>query len=175
MELLDAVFEHGAFRPESPVELPEGTRVRLSVETVQSAPQPQALSIEDRRRIRQRVVERMMRNPLPPGRPDSIATTRMTAIDTNILFYAHDRRDERKMHIAANVIQSLDDGALLWQVACGYLWASRKLESQSYSYGDAWEDIEDLRLGWDTILPVWGVMGGSSDSDRRGSCTGTPC
>jgi len=21
------------------------------------------------------------------------------------------------------------------------------------------EDIEDLRLGWDTILPVWGVMG----------------
>jgi predicted nucleic acid-binding protein len=32
-------------------------------------------------------------------------------------------------------------------------------ESQAYSYRDALEDIEDLRLGWDTILPVWGVMG----------------
>lgn len=85
--------------------------------------------------------------------------TRMTAIDTNILFYAHDRRDERKMRIAASVIESLDDGVLLWQVACEYLAVSRKLESQAYSYRDALEDIEDLRLGWDTILPVWGVMG----------------
>jgi predicted nucleic acid-binding protein len=83
----------------------------------------------------------------------------MTAIDTNILFYAHDRRDERKMRIAVNVIESLDDGALLWQVACEYLWASRKLESQDYSYSDALEDVEELRSGWDTILPMWGVLG----------------
>ena len=66
---MNAVFERGSFRPESPVELPEGTRVRLAVERIQSAPQPQALSIEKRRRIRQRAVERMMRNPLPPGTP----------------------------------------------------------------------------------------------------------
>jgi predicted DNA-binding antitoxin AbrB/MazE fold protein len=69
MELMNAVFEHGSFRPESPVELPEGTRVRLSVERVRSVPHPQALSIEARRRIRQRVIERMMGNPLPPGTP----------------------------------------------------------------------------------------------------------
>jgi predicted DNA-binding antitoxin AbrB/MazE fold protein len=29
---IDAVFSHGAFRPVEPVALPEGTRVRLSVE-----------------------------------------------------------------------------------------------------------------------------------------------
>lgn len=63
------------------------------------------------------------------------------------------------MHIAVSVIESLDDGVLLWQVACEYLAVSRKLESQDYSYREALEDIEDLRLGWDTILPVWGVMG----------------
>ena len=28
----DAIFSHGAFRPIEPLELPEGTRVRLSVE-----------------------------------------------------------------------------------------------------------------------------------------------
>jgi predicted nucleic acid-binding protein len=83
----------------------------------------------------------------------------MTAIDTNILFYAHDRSDQRKMRIASGVIASLDDGVLLWQVACEYLWASRKLESQAYSYRDALEDIEDLRSGWDAVLPTWGVLG----------------
>jgi predicted DNA-binding antitoxin AbrB/MazE fold protein len=69
MELLNAIFEHGSFRPESHVELPEGTLVRLAVEIVVDGPQSPALSLEERRRIRQRVVERMMRNPLPPGAP----------------------------------------------------------------------------------------------------------
>ena len=69
MELMNAVFEHGSFRPESPVELPEGTRVRIAVESIQTAPPPRILSIEERRRIRQRVVERMLRNPLPPNAP----------------------------------------------------------------------------------------------------------
>jgi len=69
MKLLNAVFENGTFRPESPVELAEGTRVRIAVERVESAPQHPALSIEERRRIRQRVVERMMRNPVPSGSP----------------------------------------------------------------------------------------------------------
>ena len=69
MELLNAVFENGSFRPESPVELPEGTRVRLAVEPVQSELQPQPLSVAERRRVRQRVVEQMMRNPLPRDAP----------------------------------------------------------------------------------------------------------
>jgi predicted DNA-binding antitoxin AbrB/MazE fold protein len=69
MELMNAVFEHRSFRPDTPVELPEGTRVRLAIERVQSAPQPQPPPIDQRRRIRQRVVERMMRNPLPTGTP----------------------------------------------------------------------------------------------------------
>ncbi len=72
------------------------------------------------------------------------------------------------MHIAASVIESLDDGVLLWQVACEYLAVSGKLESQAYSYRDALEDIEDLRLGWDTILPVMGRDGPGSRTQIEG-------
>jgi hypothetical protein len=59
----------------------------------------------------------------------------MNAVDTNVLFYAHDSRDPNKQKIAAELIASLNDGALLWQVACEYLWASRKLEAVGYSPG----------------------------------------
>ena len=47
--------------------------------------------------------------------------------------------------IAAELITSLNDGAVLWQVACEYLWASRKLETLGYSHSEAVEDIRYLR------------------------------
>jgi predicted nucleic acid-binding protein len=49
----------------------------------------------------------------------------MNAVDTNILFYAHDSRDPQKQRIASELIAAAPDGALIWQVACEYLWASR--------------------------------------------------
>ena len=82
----------------------------------------------------------------------------MNAVDTNVLIYAHDRRDPRKQAVAVSLIQSQADGSLLWQVACEYLSASRKLESQGYSLEQAWQDIRDLRSVWTTILPTWGVL-----------------
>ncbi|MFO7903269.1 MAG: hypothetical protein R6U98_11440 [Pirellulaceae bacterium] len=47
-----------------------------------------------------------------------------------------------------SLIQAQSDGALLWQVACEYLSASRKLEPQGYSPHQAWQDIRDLRSVW---------------------------
>jgi predicted nucleic acid-binding protein len=82
----------------------------------------------------------------------------MTAVDTNVLIYARDRRDERKMGIAQELIASLDDGVLLWQVACEYLWASRKLSDQNHSVDAAFDDINKLREGWVTALPSWDVL-----------------
>lgn len=82
----------------------------------------------------------------------------MNAVDTNVLIYAHDRRDPRKQALAVSLIQSQADGALLWQVACEYLSASRKLEAQGYSLEQAWQDIRDLRSVWATILPTWRVL-----------------
>jgi predicted nucleic acid-binding protein len=82
----------------------------------------------------------------------------MRAVDTNILIYAHDPRDATKQQVAVDLIQSLTDGVLLWQVACEYLSASHKLASLGYSREDAWQDIRDLHLVWITLLPVWRVQ-----------------
>jgi predicted nucleic acid-binding protein len=51
----------------------------------------------------------------------------MNAVDTNVFMYAHDPRDPVKQQQALSLIQTLTDGALLWQVACEYVSASRKL------------------------------------------------
>jgi predicted nucleic acid-binding protein len=82
----------------------------------------------------------------------------MIAVDTNVPFYAHDPRDPAKQKVATSLIASLTDGALLWQVACEYLWASRKLEPLGYSYVHAVEDIRDLRRVWTNILPDWKTL-----------------
>jgi predicted nucleic acid-binding protein len=82
----------------------------------------------------------------------------MNAVDTNVLLYIHDPRDPVKQARAASLVQSLTDGVLLWQVACEYLAASRKLEPLGYSRPQAWQDIRDLRRVWTTLLPSWSVL-----------------
>ena len=70
----------------------------------------------------------------------------MNAVDTNVLLYIHDFREPAKQQIAARLTKSLDEPVLLWQVACEYLAASRKLQPFGYSRESAWRDIRDLRL-----------------------------
>ena len=82
----------------------------------------------------------------------------MNAVDTNVLIYAHDARDPQKQATALSLIESQANGALLWQVACEYLAASRKLESQGYNLQQASQDIHDLRSVWTTVLPTWNVL-----------------
>jgi predicted nucleic acid-binding protein len=82
----------------------------------------------------------------------------MNAVDTNILLYIHDPRDLAKQASAASLVGSLTDGVLLWQVACEYLAASRKLQPLGYKLTQAWQDILDLCRVWTTMLPDWGVL-----------------
>ena len=49
----------------------------------------------------------------------------MRAVDTNVLIYVHDPRDLAKQTAAINLVESLTDGALLWQVACEYVASVR--------------------------------------------------
>ncbi|HKB66394.1 MAG TPA: PIN domain-containing protein [Pyrinomonadaceae bacterium] len=79
----------------------------------------------------------------------------MNAVDTNILIYVHDRRNVGKQVIAESLVRTLPRGVLLWQVACEYIAASRKLESFGYSKEKAWQDIHKLRKLWVTHLPTW--------------------
>ena len=62
----------------------------------------------------------------------------MNAVDTNVLLYVHDPRDVTKQVTASNLLQSLTDGVLLWQVACEYLAASRKLVPFGYNLTQAY-------------------------------------
>lgn len=82
----------------------------------------------------------------------------MNAVDTNILLYVHDPRDPRKQTIAANLLSTLPDGVLLWQVACEYIAASRKLVPLGYDSCQAWQDIRDLQRIWVNVLPGWRTL-----------------
>lgn len=82
----------------------------------------------------------------------------MNAVDTNILIYARDPRDLVKQGTAIDILTNLDDGILLWQVACEYISASRKLEQFGYDQTQALADISDLRAAWKTLLPSWSVI-----------------
>lgn len=82
----------------------------------------------------------------------------MNAVDTNVLIYAHDPRDAAKNSIATSLIDSLLDGVLLWQVACEFLWASRKLVPFGYDQEQAWSEVRRLRFAWKTVAPDWSVM-----------------
>lgn len=82
----------------------------------------------------------------------------MNAVDTNVLIYVHDPRVADKQQIAASLVGSLTDGILLWQVACEYMAASRKLEPLGYSRQQAWADLSKLQSVWALALPTWQVF-----------------
>ncbi len=87
----------------------------------------------------------------------------MNAVDTNVLIYVHDNRELTKQSIARNLVDGLSDGVLLWQVACEYLAAARKLKPQGYTREDSLRDIDDLRHIWRTALPSWSVFDRSNE------------
>jgi predicted nucleic acid-binding protein len=82
----------------------------------------------------------------------------MNAVDTNVLLYAHDPRDPAKQQTAVALIRSLTPGILLWQVACEFLSASRKLEPHGYSRAQAWQDLRILQQAWTTSCPTEDVL-----------------
>jgi predicted nucleic acid-binding protein len=69
----------------------------------------------------------------------------MNAVDTNVLIYSRDPRDPQKQVTANALPASLTDGVLLWQVACEYIAASRKLERFGYDMSQAMADVHDMR------------------------------
>ncbi|HYO24567.1 MAG TPA: PIN domain-containing protein [Lacipirellulaceae bacterium] len=79
----------------------------------------------------------------------------MIAVDTNIHIYAHDSRDARKQLTALQVIESLTSGVLLWQVACEFLAASRKLAPQGHRTEDSRAVLRDLLEVWTPAGHAW--------------------
>ena len=91
----------------------------------------------------------------------------MNAVDTNILIYLHDQRDEPKQEIAGSLVESLTDGVLLWQVACEFVAASRKLTPFGFTSEQAWRELRRLRSLWTTKLPSWAITERAEEMTSR--------
>jgi len=62
----------------------------------------------------------------------------MNAVDTNVLIYACDKREPIFQKRALELVNSLTEAVLLWQVACEFIAASRKLADQGFTPEGAW-------------------------------------
>jgi predicted nucleic acid-binding protein len=82
----------------------------------------------------------------------------MIALDTNILIYACDRADPKRQQIAIDLIANNSNGALLWQVACEFIAASRKLSAQGFTVSDAWNRLAEFLTLFRLLLPTAGVL-----------------
>ena len=77
----------------------------------------------------------------------------MTALDTNVLIYACDKSDPRRQQIALELIATVTDGVLLWQVACEFVAASRKLNDRGFTPIDAWNRLTEFLDVLRMVLP----------------------
>lgn len=82
----------------------------------------------------------------------------MTALDTNVLIYSCDKADPRRQTKAIGVVSGTADGVLLWQVACEFVAASRKLSAQGFTAAHAWDRLAELLALFPLILPTPGAL-----------------
>ena len=68
----------------------------------------------------------------------------MIALDTNVLIYACNKADARRQQIALDLISNTTEAVILWQVACEFIAASRKLERQGFTPADAWARLSEF-------------------------------
>jgi predicted nucleic acid-binding protein len=78
----------------------------------------------------------------------------MIAVDTNVLIYACDQSEPHRQTIALDLIAASTDGVLLWQVACEFLSASRKLSKQGFTPTQAWSRLAEFRELFPLVLPT---------------------
>jgi predicted nucleic acid-binding protein len=78
--------------------------------------------------------------------------------DTNILVYAADRRDPRKQAQAIDLLRQSQESVLLWQVACEFIAASRKLTPYGLTMEEAWDQLSHYMAAYRLVLPVPAVL-----------------
>jgi predicted nucleic acid-binding protein len=82
----------------------------------------------------------------------------MIALDTNILIYACDKADLSRQQVALDLVSNAFDGILLWQVACEFVAAWRKLKHQGFTTADAWNRLADYQSIFPLIVPNAGAL-----------------
>ena len=82
----------------------------------------------------------------------------MIAVDTNVLIYACDQADPKRQKVALDLITNAQNGVLLWQVACEFISASRKLHKQGFTSTHAWNRLAEFRELLPLVLPTDGIL-----------------
>ena len=82
----------------------------------------------------------------------------MIGVDTNVLIYACDQADPKRQKVALDLITNAQDGVLLWQVACEFISASRKLHKQGFTSAHAWNRLAEFRDLLPLVLPSNGAL-----------------
>lgn len=83
----------------------------------------------------------------------------MTAFDTNVLIYACDKAFPDRQRTALELIAATQDGVLLWQVACEFIAASRKLSGQGFTPDDAWNRLAEFSALFPIVTPDETALG----------------
>jgi predicted nucleic acid-binding protein len=89
----------------------------------------------------------------------------MIGVDTNLLVYAYDESKPEKRAIAQRILLTRTDGVLLWQVACEFVAACRKLKGAST--GEAWARLAEIRRIHPLVVPTSAVLDRAAELQRR--------
>ena len=77
----------------------------------------------------------------------------MIAFDTNVLIYSCNKADTVRQQIAARLLRETTDGILLWQAACEFIAASRKLIVHGFTQAEAWQYLREYMGFLRLVLP----------------------
>lgn len=95
----------------------------------------------------------------------------MNAVDTNILVYACDKSDPRRQTVALDLLRGSSDCVLLWQVACEFIAASRKLERDGFTAKEAWLRLESFLKMMPLIVPTSRVLEKARELHQERKCS----
>jgi predicted nucleic acid-binding protein len=82
----------------------------------------------------------------------------MIAFDTNVLIYSADQHDPVRRDAARTLIAGSADVVLLWQVACEFVAASRKLTGQGFTVAHSWARLSEFLAVCPLVLPTPTVL-----------------
>lgn len=95
----------------------------------------------------------------------------MTAFDTNVLIYSCDKTDPLRRERAIEVLIDTTDGVMLWQVACEFVAASRKLAPQGFTSADAWNRLAEFIDLFPLVSPDSAVLSRARDLHVMEGCS----
>jgi predicted DNA-binding antitoxin AbrB/MazE fold protein len=142
----EAVYSQGVLKPAEDLGLQEDPRVRLIVETVEDNPEDRARALA---RLKAGIATMQL---FSQGRLPSREELH-DRLDTNVLIYACDKADPACQDRAESDFEH-HSGVRLWQVACEFIAASRKLERQGFTARDAWARLADFLELFQLVIPA---------------------